>query len=60
LARRQAHEIDAEIGKPAGIPKPLPHAVGAGRIEACRIGSAFMFRHAGDIDLGQGNLPADQ
>ena len=56
VARRQAHEIDAEIGKPAGVAQPLPHALGAGRVEGRRIARAFAFRHGGDVDLGHGRF----
>src|SRR5262249_48299759 len=61
IARRQAHEIDAEIREPAGIAKSLPYAFGTWGVELRWIARACAFRHSGDVDLRHGqpsNLPS--
>ena len=56
IARRQAHQIDAEIGQPAGIAEALADALSTRRVERRRIARAFALRHGGDIDLGHGTF----
>ena len=50
------HE-NAEIREPAGITKPLPYAVGAGRVELRRIAGAFALWHAPTSIFGMTVLP---
>src|SRR5206468_5899334 len=60
VAGGQAHEIDPEVGEPAGVAQALAHALGTGRVEGRRIARAFAFRHGGDVDPGHGSPPSDQ
>jgi hypothetical protein len=34
IARRQAHDINPKMSKPAGVARPSPHAFGTGRVMA--------------------------
>jgi hypothetical protein len=52
VARRQAHEIDTVVSKPAGVTQPLPYAFGTGGVEWRRIAGAPAFWYGGDVDLG--------
>ena len=59
VARRQAHEVDAEILDPASIAQPLTYAVDAGRIELRRIARPFAFGYRSDVDLGHWRPSSD-
>src|SRR5690606_17914161 len=50
-ARRQRHEIDAEIAKPAGIAQTSARSRRTGLIERRRITRTLMHLHRGNIDL---------
>src|SRR5262252_2905293 len=50
-ARRQTHQVDAEVLEPARIPQPLARARGTRLIERRRIARAGPDLDAGDIDF---------
>jgi hypothetical protein len=51
-ARRQTHEIHAEVGQADRIPQALLCAVGAGRLEGLGIARTSPDRHFGGIQRG--------
>src|SRR5688572_30037551 len=50
-ARRQGHQIHAEIAKPARVAQTPPRARGTRRIERRRITGTLTFWYGGDVDF---------
>src|SRR6187401_647529 len=51
-ARRQGHEIHAEVAKAARVAQTLPRARRTRRLERRRIIRTFAYWYSGDVDLG--------
>jgi hypothetical protein len=56
-ARRQMHQIDAEVAQAAGIAESLPGPVCTGRIIGRRITRAPGLRYGGQVDLRHKQTP---